>query len=1043
MELVAGTIIAGRYTLERLLGRGATAVVWLATDAQTTTRVALKVLVADLARDTDRGRFLREIRRTAQFAHPRILPVLDAGEDGELVWFAMPWMQGGTLRELLQRERQLPVAQVLQLGITLADALAHAHRHGFVHLDVKPENVLFHDGEAHLADFGICRALERTVDETSTSLSLIRGTPAYMSPEQAAGEADINGRSDIFSLGCVLYEALAGVATYIGPTSAAVLAQRFTHPPRDLRVYRPQVPESLERIVARCLRVTAADRYQNALDLERDLSAVDPSSAPRPGPTDERPLPTADASAPRARRLRTIGVAIAATIVVASWLVVAPPGSRGSADAAPVDTTRVAVWPFAAADGAPAGAAARHTQMLRDALARWDGVELVDQFQVEDALQRESAPPTLERVAALTRRLGAGRFVRGRVTVTDGRTHTQVVLYDINGPVALLEARAPIADAVPEATRTLESIAAQLLLRAPGPEVDAFVRRGTARSVPAAQAWLQAQASLREWDLARADAEFAAVTAAMPTDAAAQLWLAQVRAWRGRPVDTWAGAVARATAGDTALGSRERVLRVGLQALADGDFERACRHYAQLAQRSSGDFAAWFGLGQCRTLDRVVVRDSTSPSGWRFRASRHAAIAAYERAFALLPTVYRGYEGSAFEGLRELLFLSNRAATGFSLPDSARFFARPAWRGDTLAFVPVPFATFIAGGGVPEGFHEAIARQRQRFRAIAAGWSLALPRSSEAKEALAIALELLANPAAIDTLRAARRLSTDPTRQLALAFSEVRLLLRFGLPDDPTALRRAATLADSLLRHARAETPADHERLAAMAAVVGDCDAGGRHAVASIPAAGFVGIPASILQRSQEQLMRIALRCVPAVTRTEIEGLATRADLLARTGGSGRGPMLNVVLLYRPTLLHPAPGVSMLERIVASSDTPLARAALALARGDTAAARGLVASQVELPLGEPPRTPDLALALVQLAHALGDSATAERVAADAVQQVRDHDPSVLDDPVSVAALITILDWSVNVAPSRASSPAVRRWRDALAAIRSSHTGGAE
>lgn len=189
--------------------------------------------------------------------------------------------------------------------------------------------------------------------------------------------------------------------------------------------------------------------------------------------------------------------------------------------------------------------------------------------------------------------------------------------------------------------------------------------------------------------------------------------------------------------------------------------------------------------------------------------------------------------------------------------------------------------------------------------------------------------------------------------------------------------------------------------------------------------------------------MRIALRCVPAVTRTEIEGLATRADLLARTGGSGRGPMLNVVLLYRPTLLHPAPGVSMLERIVASSDTPLARAALALARGDTAAARGSVASQVELPLGEPPRTPDLALALVQLAHALGDSVTAERVAADAVHQVRDHDPSVLDDPVSVAALITILDWSVNVAPSRASSPAVRRWRDALAAIRSSHTGGAE
>lgn len=1044
MDLIPGTVVAGRYTLERVLGRGATAVVWLATDARERRQVALKVLLPELARDTDRDRFLREIRRTAQFRHERILSVLDSGEDGDIVWFALPWMSEGTLRGRLSRARQLPVDEAIHIAATLAGALGHAHAQGFAHLDVKPENVLFSDGEAHLTDFGICRALERTVDERSTSLALIRGTPAYMSPEQAAGEAELDGRSDIFSLGCVLYEMLAGVAAFIGPTSTAVIAQRFTHPPRDIRIYRPVIPEALERILMRCLQVAPSDRYQRAADLERDLAAVDPDSAPRPGRTAEQLAQEAPLVQPGPRRrVLLASVAGAMALAAATWALAPRMAGRAGTAATLPDTNRVAVWPFDAAPEAAVGTVERHAQLLRDALARWDGVELVDQFQIEDALSREADAPSLERTAALTRALGAGRFVRGRTVVEGDSVTSHVVLYDADGPRTLLETRISVPADVPEAARAFEIVAARLLLRSPGSDVDSLVRRGTARSLSAAQAWLRGQAALRAWDLARADAEFAAVTSAVPDDAAAQLWLAQVRAWRGRPMESWSGAVRRATAADADLGARERALRIGLQALADSDYEAACAHYAAMAARNATDFAAWFGLGQCRTLDRVVVRDAASPSGWRFRASRHAAIAAYERAFSLLPTVYRGYEGSAFEGLRELLFLSNRAATGFSLPDSARFLARPAWRGDSLAFIPVAFATFVAGQDVPDGFHEAIARQRQRFRAIAAGWSVALPRSSEAKEALAIALELLSNPAAIDTLRAARALTDDPTRQLALAASEVRLLLRFALPDDGVALRRASTLADSLLRHATANAPADNDRLATMAAVVGDCPAAARYAAASVPSAGYIGIPPHILQRTQSTLMRIVLACEPAVPRQELEDLAARIQQLAREGGPDRQQLLDVVLLYRPVLLHPAPGEPLLTRVARANDTPLVRAALAVTASDTGAAKGLLAELVADRPGEPPGTPDIALIMVHLAHTMGDAATAERVAQQAVEAVADHDPSVLDDPVSIAALVRILEWGVADAPSRATSPAVRRWREALAALRSAHSGGRE
>ena len=274
MTAERGTIagnFAGRYLIERELGQGATATVHLARDMVSGRPVAVKVLRPELTQSVDGVRFLREIRLTAQLHHPHIVTVLDSGEQDGLLYFVLPYLDGGTLRERLERERQLTIPDAVEIGRTIAGALHYAHGLGLLHRDVKPENILMSGGKACLADFGIARALEHISGDTSSS-GLIRGTAAYMSPEQASGEIDLDGRSDIYSLGCVLYELLAGVAPFIGPTAQSVMAQRFVLPPRPLSMYRPESPRELEAVIQRALMLVPAERYRDAGEMMDDLA---------------------------------------------------------------------------------------------------------------------------------------------------------------------------------------------------------------------------------------------------------------------------------------------------------------------------------------------------------------------------------------------------------------------------------------------------------------------------------------------------------------------------------------------------------------------------------------------------------------------------------------------------------------------------------------------------------------------------------------------------------------------------------------------------
>src|SRR3989441_6498803 len=222
--------LTGRYTIERELGVGGMATVSLARDLKHDREVALKVLRPELAHALGPDRFLREIRTTARLDHPHILPVLDSGEAGGLLWYTMPYVKGESLRDRIRRETQLPLATALDIAPEGASALDYAHRAGVVHRDIKPENILLADGQARVADFGIARAIVAAGGDKLTDAGLVLGTPAYMSPEQATGDIHIDGRSDVYSLGCVLYEMLTGEPPYTGPTAGAIVAKRLSEP---------------------------------------------------------------------------------------------------------------------------------------------------------------------------------------------------------------------------------------------------------------------------------------------------------------------------------------------------------------------------------------------------------------------------------------------------------------------------------------------------------------------------------------------------------------------------------------------------------------------------------------------------------------------------------------------------------------------------------------------------------------------------------------------------------------------------------------------
>jgi serine/threonine-protein kinase len=334
--LALAEALRDRYTIEREVGRGGMATVYLAHDLRHDRPVALKVLHPDLAATLGPERFQREIRTTARLQHPHILPVLDSGEAAAQLWYTMPYVEGESLRDRLRRESQLPLDDALQITREVADALSYAHSQGIVHRDIKPGNILLSRGHALVADFGIARALQVADTEQLTATGMAVGTPAYMSPEQAGGASSVDGRSDLYSLGCVLYEMLTGEVPYTARTPQAVIAKRVIEPLPRVRTLRQSVPESVEQAINRALAVAPADRFPTAAEFARAITQ----------PLLTRDTTTASAwqrMAVRGWRLRglatlALGIVLVGGVLLA-WLRARPePGAAGP--------KRLAVLPF-------------------------------------------------------------------------------------------------------------------------------------------------------------------------------------------------------------------------------------------------------------------------------------------------------------------------------------------------------------------------------------------------------------------------------------------------------------------------------------------------------------------------------------------------------------------------------------------------------------------------------------------------------------------------------------------------------------------------
>jgi tRNA A-37 threonylcarbamoyl transferase component Bud32 len=270
--------LASRYDVERELGSGGMATVYLARDLRHERRVAIKVLRPDLAAVLGAERFLREIKTIANLQHPHILGLIDSGEVNGTAYFVMPFVDGESLRDRLRREQQLPIADAVRIATEISGALDYAHRHGVIHRDIKPENILLHDGRALVSDFGIALAASKAGARiTETGMSL--GTPTYMSPEQAMGEREITARSDVYALGCVTYEMLVGEPPFTGPTAQAIVAKVMSEKPASLRRQRERVPDTVEDAVLTALEKLPADRFATATEFSAAL--VTPMSSTR------------------------------------------------------------------------------------------------------------------------------------------------------------------------------------------------------------------------------------------------------------------------------------------------------------------------------------------------------------------------------------------------------------------------------------------------------------------------------------------------------------------------------------------------------------------------------------------------------------------------------------------------------------------------------------------------------------------------------------------------------------------------------------------
>ena len=1022
------SMLAGRYRVEREIGRGGMAVVFLARDLTHDRPVAVKVMRESGGARLGAARFLAEIRVTAGLRHPHIVPLYDSGASDDSLYFVMPYYEEGTLAARLGREHRLSSKDALRIAGNVAAALEHAHAAGLVHRDIKPSNILFSSGHALLADFGIARAGRRTQpDLTSTGIAI--GTPNYMSPEQSAGDRSVDARSDIYSLGCVLYEMLSGEPPL--PSGARAALGRHAVDVPSLRASQPDVSPVVEACVSRAMALDPAERFASAADFAQALADC-ANSGPVPA---TRPRPRI-----RWRWAGAMAVAGVALVVATAWGVIRArsPARAQTSRAGSVaellrqlDSSRYVLLPYDY--GSDVKLRLDVPDLMGEAIAAWQGVSVVDHFQVADALTNYAIRP-LRAADAREVALGlhAGRYVRRELSQRSGTLVVHTSVFDTRTGESLVERTNPL----PNGSRldsVFASLAAQTLFAGVSLEDSSTSDIGT-RSRPALQAFLKGRQAVEEWDLERADSDFAAASAFDPAFPQAHLWVAQVREWRSLPAATWQFEVRRALAQRTRLSARDQRAADVLDTYAGGDTNRACGLWSHVPS-GARDFAAWYGSAMCQYRDNVVVRDPTSRSSWRFRASFHTAAEAFRRAYQVLPSTYREFREDWYWdlGMRLHTQWSTLRAGHAAAPDTGHFAAYPSWSesGDTIEFVPYPLADFALGKPwtLPPSRGKAVRRQRALFRDIATTWRAAFPRSADALLALAVALDEQGDRSALDSVRAARRLATDADQRLRAGAAEVWLRVKLGVPSDVASLRAARLLADSLIRAYPNARGREAGALASLAVLDGHAFAAAalarRDVGSDLVGSGAVKLPAQALLTfaavgGPEDSLRVLEGRVSAAIRA-IEPAAQpglRAQWLAR-------PMTLAFPSYRGRWIHELGATDVLA---ATED--------ALLSGDTARVRRVLRDLHDRRSGTAPENLKLEAVYPEswLLDALGDPDAAIGRLAPTLDAQSSADAETLSNVAGAGALIRAMMLRAELASRKGDTSGAALWARAVTTL---------
>jgi serine/threonine-protein kinase len=680
-------LLAERYRVSRELGRGGMAVVYLARDLRHERDVAVKVLRPDLTSGVGPDRFQREIRLAAQLTHPHILPLLDSGDasvEGESptrLWYTMPFISGESLRDRLTRERQLPVAEALRIAAEVADALDYAHRQGFIHRDIKPENILLQDGHALVADFGIARAIDSASENRLTATGILVGTPTYMSPEQATGGQVLDGRTDVYALGCVLYEMLTGIPPFTGPTPMAIVAQVMTGEPTRVSVMRPSAA-GFEAVLAHALARLPADRFATAREFATALATA--QSVERA---------TGGVARLRLRRYRvmlTVGTVAIATVALA-WIMWTSAKGRSSTFAAG-DTPVVAVRPIESLSDLPgdrAFAAAMHDQIIGE-LSTINSIVVLDRAGML-AYRGDTIP--LPKIAS---ELGATHIVDATVVTTGGRVRISARLYDRAG-------RYVWGDPFERELTDILGLQAEVA-RAIAKRIEAVLTPAEARRLAAASPSVDT-AAFRLYAEGRNNFEAGGPLRVVPNDSASRLLQrADELLERSTQIDSsfslaWAY-LAR---------SRHWLASISLQSQADSLYVQA-RHAAERAiQIDPNEALGWAALGfvEFRTWK---FRDAEIAYDKARRLSQNAAawdLGYFYRALGRLDEAVDAYERARARDPGSILL---RAQLGYVLACANRF--------DEALPLLDPAVVGVLGPGPRTERARALVRQRRYSEAV-------------------------------------------------------------------------------------------------------------------------------------------------------------------------------------------------------------------------------------------------------------------------------------------------------------------------------------